>query len=429
MQDIVQKHCKLQNAKCKMQNEDSTLPPKICNLKLSFCNFHFLALALTLALLGTGCQSGHQPTDKETANKSWNTARATILFGVAQDQYKAHDFDKCMETLATAVRMTPDSPQIHTLAGKVDIEQGKLELAERELESARQYGPRDPEPFYLSGVIYQRWQKPLTALEFYRQAGERAPAELAYILAQSEMLVTLNRVPEALQLLQAKVGYFENSGAIRDAVGQLLLQSGRYAEAADMLRQASILSEEDDGIRERLAMAQYYNKQYQQSAALLAGLTLKPAYAKRADVFEVLGECQINLNSAHAARQSFETATELNPNSPRAWQGLGRAALQEGDLRKGDFALRRSLAVDSSLGETHLLLGYVRLKQGKLPEALQSFKMASELDDHDTVSLCMVGYTFEKMGQHEAAMKCYARVMKIKPGDDMATQLLAGVER
>ena len=61
-------------------------------------------------------------------------------------------------------------------------------------------------------------------------------------------------------MLQSKVAYFENSGAIRDAVGQLLVQSGRYIEAIDMFRQASILAEDgdSDSVRERMAMACFY---------------------------------------------------------------------------------------------------------------------------------------------------------------------------
>ena len=192
---------------------------------------------------------------------------------MAQDQYKAHDFDKCRETLGKALAMSPNNAQLHTLSAKVEIEQGHLEAAERELELARRFAPADPEPYYLSGVIYQRWQKPQAALEFYRQAGQRAPAELAYVLAEGEMLVALERAPEALTLLQSKVTYFENSSTIRDAVGQLLLQRGRYAEAVDMFRQASVLAEEDNSVRERLATAYFYNKQYRQAAEVLTRQT------------------------------------------------------------------------------------------------------------------------------------------------------------
>ena len=66
------------------------------------------------------------------------------------------------------------------------------------------------------------------------------------------------------------MNYFEHSGAIRDAVGQLLVQAGKLPEAVAMFREASILSEDDNGIRERLAMALYQIKEYREAADLFS---------------------------------------------------------------------------------------------------------------------------------------------------------------
>lgn len=389
----------------------------------------FRVTAFLVASLLIGCQGSKSPQDKEVAQKHWSEARATVLYSLALDQYKAHDFDKCKETLGQAMKISPDGAPLHTLLAKVNIEQGQLELAEKELELARKFGPKDPEPYYLSGVVYQRWQKPVTALEFYKLAAERAPAELSYVLAQSEMLVALNRVPEALALLQGRIAYFENSGAIRDAAGQLLMQSGRYAEAIDMFRQASILSEDGDPARERLAMAYFQNKQYRECAETLNHLLEKDTYSKRADLFALRGECQISLDDAHGARHSFESATELNSLSARYWQNLGRACLQSGDYKRAEYALHRSVGIDATIGETYLLIGYVRLKQGDLKDAAASFQKASTLEPNDTVSLCMIGYTYEKMGHTDRAKAFYARAIKMQPGDDMARQLMAEIDK
>lgn len=388
--------------------------------------FSVLIFALILAA-ATGCQD--KAGQKAEAQERWNNTRATILLGVAQDQYKAQDFDKCRETLVKALRMAPNSPQLHVLVAKVEIEQGHLELAEKELEFARKFGPAEPEPFYLSGVIYQRWQKPQTALDFYHQAGQRAPAELSYLLAEGEMLVALDRAPESLTLLQSKVAYFENSPAIRDAVGQLLVQSGRFADAVRSFRQASILSEKDDGIRERLAMAYYYNKQYRECAEVLTKLTANAAFAKRADLLQLQGECQLNVGDARGAVRSFTAATEINTYSARLWQNLGRAILDTGDYKRAEHPLRRSLGLDSSLSETHLLVGYAQVRQRHFDSALQSFKTAASLDKSDTTALCMVGYTLARMGREREAAACYAQALRIKPGDDMASELMAQIDK
>ena len=209
-----------------------------------------LSAALALSLFG--CNSQKSPSQKEEANRSWNGARASVLASLANEQFASGNFEKCRRTLDDALKLVPDSEPLHILSAKLDIENGQLELAEQELKLARHYRPADPEPYYLSGVVYQRWQKPDVAYDFYHQAAAKAPAELAYLLAQGEMLVAMDRSPEALQMLASRVTYFEHSGAIRDAVGQLLVQAGRYHEAAAMFREASILSEDDAGVRERL---------------------------------------------------------------------------------------------------------------------------------------------------------------------------------
>jgi tetratricopeptide (TPR) repeat protein len=288
--------------------------------------------------------------------------------------------------------------------------------------------PADGEPYYLSGVVYQRWQKLDTAYEFYGKAAERSPAELSYVLAQSEMLVAMNRINDALLLLQARVTYFEHSGAIRDAVGQLMMQQGRFAEAVAMLREASILAEDDPGIHERLALALYRNKDYREASEVISGLVQTDPFSKRVDMFTLLGECQLQLSRPREARASFETASQLDPYSAHTWQCLGRAALETGDFRRAEIALTKSLSVDNAAGETHLLLGYVRLREDRLADALASFKKASALDHTDTVSLCMVGYAFQKLGNPDAANQCYSKALKLNPGDEMARQLISGLD-
>ena len=93
------------------------------------------------------------------------------------------------------------------------------------------------------------------------------------------------------------------------------------------------------------------------------------------------------------------------------------------------MSLARSLRLDPSHSETHLLMGYLRVRQNRLPDALKAFNKAAELDQNDTVSLCMVGYTLQKMGKNDEALRCYAKALRIKPGDEMAHQLIVEADQ
>jgi tetratricopeptide (TPR) repeat protein len=324
--------------------------------------------------------------------------------------------------------MDPTNPRLHILAAKVAIEQSDLENAQRFCENARKLDAKNAEADYLSGVIYQRWQRPETSLTYYTSATEKAPSELPYLMARSEMLVMLGKPDEALHLLQEKVVFFENSGAIRDAVGQLLVRAGKYDEAVEQLRQAAILSNDDNTVREHLGMAMLHAGQYREAADTFGRLLKVEGYAQRADLFAALGECHMKLGKFRDARAAFETSAQLDGSTPAIWLSFGKAALQCGDLPRADLATKKALALDALSTEANLMLGYVRLKQNKLDQALPAFKKAYQLDPKDTTGLCMMGVVYEKSGKHEEAMKCYAKALQINPGDAMASQLMAAVE-
>lgn len=386
-----------------------------------------VAAAVLIALSTAGCQNTKQKNSKE-ATARWNRARANVLCSLAKDQYKAGSFDKCRKTLDDALKMDPQNPQLRVLSGKLGIEQGQLELAERELEVARKFAPNDPEPYYLSGVIYQRWEKPERAYEYYTAASDRAPAELPYVLARAEMLVDLGRSEEALALLTDKVQYFENSAAIRDATGQLLTQKGRNKEAVEMFRQASVLEEAEPSFKERLGLALYRDKQYKEAANVLSKLVATEAYATRADLLAALGECQLQTNQFREARHTFENATRSDASNAKAWLGLGKAAMEMKDFKRAELAMKKSQTLEPTSAGAYLLQGYLRLRQNRMKEALAGFQKASTLDPKDSVSVTMVGYVYEKTGRSDLAMKYYGKALKLKPNDPLASQLMAGVD-
>jgi tetratricopeptide (TPR) repeat protein len=385
-----------------------------------------LPVVCLVLLLAVGC-SDQKKGIKAQAKAQWSRTRANVLYGLAKDQYATGNFDPARKTVDEALRMDPEHEPLRVLSAKLAIENGSLEFADKELAIARKVNPKDPEADYLSGVVEQRWQKPEAALEYYTSASTKDPNELAYVLARSEMLISAGRQEEALHLLQEKVVFFENSAVIRDAVGQLLMQQHKYAEASDMLRQASILGTGDPTITEHLAIALYFAGKYGEAIDPLQKLLKRDDYAKRGDILLVLGRSQLELGKARDARTTLEKAAQLDEKNATIFLSLARAALQLNDYKRAETSLKRAQALDPQNSEVRLMVGYLRLKQNRLDEALASFQRASTLDSRDTVSLCMIGYTLKQLGRNDEAAKYYAKALKIKPGDDMAKRLMATV--
>jgi tetratricopeptide (TPR) repeat protein len=384
-----------------------------------------IILVITI-VLATGCSSGNKkPDPKEEAAKRWNTTRAGVIYSLALSNYESGNFAKARQNIDEASRLAPESAPMRILSAKLHIELGALELAERELATARELDPKNAEAEYLSGVIHQRWRRTESAYDFYMRASEKAPAELAYLLARSEMLVVLGRSDEALALLQQHKGNFENSAAIREAIGHLWIAAGQYRQAADILRQASVLAESDLTIREHLGLALFYAKDYRPAADVLGRLVKNDAYAKRVDLLIALGESQLHINRPRDARASFETALQVDAANERLWLCLAKAAIELNDERRAELSLKKALALKPGDSEANLLMGYLRLKQERTTEALSYFRQAGQ---DDPVSLCMAGYALEKMGRPRQALEHYRRALQLNPGDELAAQLLAGID-
>jgi len=389
--------------------------------------FNLVALTfITLALVGCGHHAS--PTQKQLAKKQWNGARAAVLASLAKGQYDAGHFDKSQETVNDGLKLNPENADLHLINAKLAVEKGQLEVADRELELTLRLQPNNPEAEYLNGIVYQRWNQPERALECYIRASEKAPTEVAYLLARAEMLVALDRSVEALQLLQEKSTTFDQSAALRDAAGQLLVEQGRYAEAVAMLRQGSSLAPDDSLIREHLAMAFYFNQQYREALAQFERLLKDPANEKRGELWLAVGECQMHTGRPADARASFEQACAMSPSSPKVWMSHAKAALHLGDSRRAEISLNKAMALDPGSGEIHLMLGYLRLRQQRMDDALASFRKASALDRSDPVSLCMIGYVLEKSGKIDQAIQYYGQALKLKPDDELATKLMATVD-
>jgi tetratricopeptide (TPR) repeat protein len=386
-------------------------------------------LVLAAAMV-VGCESATKPqkAPKAAMTEQWNAARAGVLGSLAQEQYKGGNLDKARASVDNAICLNPKNAQLHVLSGKIALEQGQLDLAEKELRQAQFTDPKIAEADYLCGVVYQRWQKHDVALGLYEDAARKEPAELAYVLACAESMIAMGRSDEALDLLKSKLDSFEHSPVIRDAIGQLLVGKGRYADAVVVLRQASILATDDLAVKEHLGLALYFNKQYRESSEILAKLVMNEKCGKRVDLHLALGNAYQQSGRLPEAKSCFETATQLSPGTPDAWVGLAKVSLERNDLSRAENSLKKAMTLDSSSAEPQLLLGYVRLRQNRLSDALPLFKKASALNQADTVSLCMVGYVYEKTGRAQQAIDCYAKALKLHPGDELATKLMASID-
>ena len=113
------------------------------------------------------------------------------------------------------------------------------------------------------------------------------------------------------------------------------------------------------------------------------------------------------------AKSQLTLATQIASGEPASWANLGILAMrqQELDAASRDLDKARTLAPDNS--RIQQLLGDLESRRGKLPEAIQHFKRAVELDDGNLKALYALAEQTERQGTGESDSEALAALKKL----------------
>jgi tetratricopeptide (TPR) repeat protein len=390
-----------------------------------------VAAAAGLVVLGlVGCQSPHkgQQEAKARASERWLGMRSTMMLQMAQQQFDTGDLDQCEKTLLEAIDLDARNARLHVLAGRVGLERGQLERGYQRLDTAIALDDSLPEAHYFQGVILQRWQRYEQALEAYRAAYQRQADNPAYLLPVADMLVELDRAPEAIQLLESKVVYFDQNASVRAALGQLYSSQNDFAKAAEYFKQANLLKPDDLGVAQELATAQVQAGQTEEGIRNFERLCADKNLAGRRDLQTALAGAYRAAGRTADARNVYLKLTHADPRDADAWAQLAEIAWAQGDTAGTLVAATKVIALSPKRQEGYLLAGLVWQKRENFDEALKMFDKASELSPQSSEPSILRGITLEKAGKREAAARAYKDALQRQPEDPRAQRLLANVE-
>lgn len=388
-------------------------------------------IAAGAVLLATaGCNSSQTKSHKakvNAANQRWLGMRSTLMLQMAQQQFDTGDLEQSEKTTAEAISIDSKNGRLHVLAGRIALERGQLERAYQRLQTASELDPKLAEAHYYQGIVMQRWQRYDDALAAYRKAYELQADNPGYLLAISEMLISTDKVEEARALLTEKAAYFDQSAAIRAALGQVYLIQNQPAQAADFFRQASLLRPDDMQLVESLAMAQL---EAGQNEAAIVSFERLAKDEKRSSTRHI----QFALATAYERNGQFDQAKNIylklsrhDSTDAEAWIKLGEIAWAQKDVPGTLLAANRVINSAPKRSEGYMLAGLVWQKRGNVDEALRSFDRAAELAPQSNEAVILRGITLQQAGRASAAAQAYAEALRRRPDDSRAKELLASV--
>ena len=149
---------------------------------------------------------------------------------------------------------------------------------------------------------------------------------------------------------------------------------------------------------------------------------LTEAHVELADALALRGDWR-------AAAGALETAVRQDPlRHPGAWNDLGFAYLQLGEVENAVNALRRAVALDPRLPTARVNLGTALLSEGDLAAAAAQFEAALRTDPRNVPALGNLGVVRAQQGRTGEARDLFTRLLQVTPNDARARAALRSLD-
>ncbi|HNP36198.1 MAG TPA: sulfotransferase [Woeseiaceae bacterium] len=226
------------------------------------------------------------------------------------------------------------------------------------------------------------------ALQVCEEHLRALPDDVNILGLAGAVLIKLNRLDEAIQVLQQVIQLAPTFAKPHEDLGLALFESARYAEARPVL---------DNAVRLDPSLE-------------LAWLNL--------------GKTIAALGDGRSADAAFERAFELNPE--RRLLALAAEHHKEGRLEQAERMYRQIVQSNPKNVDAIRLLGRVALSAKKNSEAEQLFRRAVNIAPDFVGAINDLGRVLKEQDLLEEAIECFERVTELQPRNAHAYFMLAG---
>ncbi|HXI01980.1 MAG TPA: tetratricopeptide repeat protein, partial [Candidatus Saccharimonadales bacterium] len=113
-----------------------------------------------------------------------------------------------------------------------------------------------------------------------------------------------------------------------------------------------------------------------------------------------------------SARNAYRKAIDLKPDSWIAWSNLGAVDLRSGNFEAAVPSLLRAAEIEET-ADVHSNLGTAYYYLGKLPEAVEHYRRAVELDPGKSVAWANLGDALREVGNDSEARDAYSKAIPL----------------
>jgi tetratricopeptide (TPR) repeat protein len=277
------------------------------------------------------------------------------------------------EFLRAATRLKPTS---HVEEGQYRAwlalghtqEKSKPEQALNAYQRAAALQPKEAEPHFAAGMLFEQQNEYGEAEQEYKQALALDPQSRDAVMGLANVYMRGRRFPEAEDYLRKLLGQNLNSAPVEIQLGRVLAAEGKNDEAIAALQAGIKLAPSDEAARRDLA--ELYTTAGKNDLAEPEYLALVAAHPNDAELHRRLGQTLLREKKTKEAQQEFLTAVKLKPDLGEAYGDLAFAAGENGNYE----LVIRALGVRSKLLPENAVTYFLR---ASAYDHLRDFKAAA----------------------------------------------------
>jgi superkiller protein 3 len=128
----------------------------------------------------------------------------------------------------------------------------------------------------------------------------------------------------------------------------------------------------------------------------------------------VLGMARMQLGQVDAAIEQYQAVLAAAPENAAAWQSLGDAFAQQGNLAEATQAYEQALALADN-ASAHSQLAVLYLQQGETDQAVVHYEQAIALDPSDATTQVRLGGLYASQGRLAEADAAFRSALAVDP--------------
>lgn len=365
---------------------------------------------------------------RHEAKERWDTVRGGVKLQLARQHLKSGRLEEAQRALEEALSISPNDPQAYVTATQLKLEQGQLGEARQAITLATLLKTDDPEIQFLAGLVSQRYGDLAEAYEHYSSAAQLAPQNAAFLVAQTEVLIALDRPIDALELIEPRLRDFDQNASLRQLAARITRILGLRGPTIEYAREAFRLGREDPQLAIELGLALIWAERFREAIVVLGpqveraeGMACGEADAA-ATASRVLPSTACALARAYLQTGQFEAAAKVLrrvmrdcPDDSLSWRLFAHVSVRTGDLEAAAEALSKLREHGEMTAETWMLAGYVALRRGDLFTALDAGRRAIMEDASLAAAHFLLGETAAALGDLTDARSAYTEALRLDP--------------